>query len=374
MKLVDRYIVRQFCINFAILLLVLLLLFISVDLMVNLDEFLEAGRVRAEQMGSLILGMLYSIYDYYYPLTVLLYVFFSGLVAVAAMGFTLAGMHRSRELTALLASGVSFYRVAMPIIVVSILFNALALPAREYILPEVASKLMRSSADVKHDTMQGFAVWFAPAGDGNLLSARRFAVADQTLYNVILNKRNQTGLTQQRVEAAEATWDAQSSGWRLRDVTIRRWDLASSSGGMGTLQQRPELFYQSELSPEVLVTRQASNYLRFTSLGKLQSLKDNQALTGRRRVEIVQAIWSRFSLLVLNVLVLVMALPFFLQPRLGSLLMQSLKSAGLVMPVWGGGLTMLTVPSGMFPPVVAVWLPVVLCLPLTAILLQFVRT
>ena len=42
----DRYIIRQFLVNFVILLCVMMMLFTVVDMILNLDEFLEAGRLR----------------------------------------------------------------------------------------------------------------------------------------------------------------------------------------------------------------------------------------------------------------------------------------------------------------------------------------
>jgi lipopolysaccharide export system permease protein len=378
MKLLDRYIIRQFCVNFAILLVVLLLLFIAVDLMVNLDEFLEAGRVRADRFGGVVLGTLYSIFDYYYPLAVLLYVFFSGLVIVAAMGFTFAHLHRQRELTAMLASGVSLYRVAMPVVVVGIAFNALALPAREFIIPAVAGKLLRSSGDVKHGSMQAFPVRFA--ADGNaLLTAGRFHPDTNTLDDVIIRTRNEQKLPTQRISADAARWNDEKGGWRLENVTVERLAARGAGEAGGGVQQRGDYFYQSVLSPEVLVSRRASNYTNFMAIAKLQRLQrklaDNtRAVSADLQAQIVQALWSRFSLLVLNVLVLVMALPFFLRRSPVSMLGQAIKAAGLVLGVWGGGVVLLQTPTGVVSPVVAAWLPVVLCLPLAAILLQLIRT
>ena len=375
MKLIDRYIIRQYCINFAILLVILLLLFVLVDLIFNLDEFLEAGQVRADQWGGVVLGTAYSILDYYYPLTVLMYVFFSGMIAVAAMGFTFASLQRNRELTALLASGVSLYRVAMPVIVVGIAFNALALPAREFVLPHVAPKVMRSVKNVKHDTMESFRVWFAPAGDGNLLSAQQFDVASSVLKEPVLIKRDAEGLTRRRITAQRATWQADRGGWRLEEATVWRWDpTGQRRGRVGDRRDRPALFYASDLSPEVLISRQASKYARFMSVEKLQSLKGSAALQPGLRRQIVQAIWSRFSLLVLNVLVLVMGLPFFLRAMRGNMLHQAILASTVVFTVWGGGLVMLQMSPPGIGPVVAAWLPVVICLPLSAVLLQFVRT
>src|SRR4051812_7421296 len=124
MKILDRYIIlRNFLINFVILLVVFVLLFVLVDLVFNFDEFLKAGR----GMG-LMRGLVWVVWDYYSPMVPFLYVYFSGLLVVAAMGFTFAGLSRSGEMVAMVSSGISMYRIAAPVVVVGFLLNALALP------------------------------------------------------------------------------------------------------------------------------------------------------------------------------------------------------------------------------------------------------
>ena len=53
MNLLDRYIARQFLVNFVILLFVLLSLFVLIELVISLDDFLEAGQMlaRVEVLG-----------------------------------------------------------------------------------------------------------------------------------------------------------------------------------------------------------------------------------------------------------------------------------------------------------------------------------
>ena len=107
MNILDRYIVRAFLVNFGILLVVLMSLFVLVDLIIDFDEFLKGGQVRADRYGGVFLATMFSIVDYYGPVIVLMYVFLSGLLVVTAMGFTLSGLQRTQELTAMVASGLS---------------------------------------------------------------------------------------------------------------------------------------------------------------------------------------------------------------------------------------------------------------------------
>ena len=76
--------------NFGILLLVLMTLFIVVDLIVDVDEFIQAGRAhRDEWFGSTMFATAAAVVGYYTPMVLLIYTFFNGLIVVGAMGFTL---------------------------------------------------------------------------------------------------------------------------------------------------------------------------------------------------------------------------------------------------------------------------------------------
>lgn len=422
MKTLDRYIIRLFLINFAILFVVLMALFVVVDLIVDLDEFIQAGQfwgrqqlvaealegldadpylvtaaiadrataaeladrfaldpvlaqtlIRDTEPGGLraFVGGIVMVADFYGPVIVLLYVFFSGLLVTAAMGFTLTAMQRARELTAIVAGGVSLYRVAAPVLVVGIGLNALTLPLQEWVIPAVAAKLARSKSEVEHRTIENFEVYYANDESGNLISADEFDPLTNTLTRVTIVDRTPEGVTERLITASEATWDDDRSGWAL-SPDGKAVAAPGESVMFGPAQ--PARFIETQLSPQVLLARQANNYPRLLPLSELQAMQNNDALKPAQQASITQIIWSRFSLLVLNVLILVMGLPFFLVRVPQNALIQSMKAAGVCLGAWGGGLVTLQVSGGYLNPVAAAWLPVVVYLPVSAVLLQLVKT
>src|SRR5437870_4214969 len=117
MKTLDRYILRGFIVNYAIALLVMVGLYLVIDLFFNFDEFTkEAG-------GAL--EVIRRIVDYYSYNMLVYFAQLSGVITVVAACCTLARMHRSNELTALLASGTSLYRVAWPMVIAGLFMNGL---------------------------------------------------------------------------------------------------------------------------------------------------------------------------------------------------------------------------------------------------------
>ena len=364
--------------NFGILLLVLMLLFIVVDLIVDVDEFIQAGRAhRDEWLGSTMFATAATIVGYYTPMVLLIYTFFNGLIVVGAMGFTLVNLQRNRELTAVIASGVSLYRVAAPVLVAGVVLCGLTLPVQEFLLPPLAAKLTRSKSSLKEKSkgLESKHLYYASAGGRDLLSAGSFEIDGKTarLRDVRIVQRDPEAMTYQLVVADRAEWDDSQGAWELIDVLAE----APPSPGDGRMQGKrtrtATAAYATDLSPTVLLARRNANYANLLSIRDLEGLVRNPAVEPTRRAKVTQIIWSRFSLTVLNVLVLVMGLPFFLKRLPGNTLVSALRAAAVCIGAWGGGLILLQLPPGELP-VVAAWLPVVIYLPVAAVLLMTVRT
>ena len=295
----------------------------------------------------------------------LLFVFLSGILTLGALGFTFFAMVRARELTAILASGVSMYRVAAPVIVAGIAINALALPIQELLVPPLAPKLARGPSDVRYDTVDSFSVYLAADQTNHiLLSAGDFDAGQKEMRNVTILERDEHGVATRRVTARKARWNEPQGGWDLVEeggwgISLKQADLEQPADAA------PEhlKFYKTELSPTVILSRQAAIYSRLLPVTKLQEMQNNAAIDVRQRARVTQIIWGRFTMLLVNALVLVMALRFFLLRSPGNLLWESLKACVLCLGAWGGSLVALQMPNAFLNPVAAAWLPVLVLLP-----------
>lgn len=426
MKILDRYIFRQFIVNFVILYVVLMTLFLTVDLIASLDEFLEAGKRwalnqtvarQADVMGlpaetvyqlmkndadalqvaqrlnipepqaqELITastpgftlryyGVARAVVDYYGPIITLIYAFFSGLIVVAAMGFTLTGLGRHRELTAMVSSGISLYRVAMPILITGIALNVLALPVQEFVIPHLAGKLSRKKSQIKKQQVDQFAFQYAPDGNGALISAARFDPEHEQLADMRVVIRDENGLQQQRITASQALWDEDRKGWQL----INGYAITPRAIGVSALEVLDSRgievdFFPTDLAPTLIKTRRNADYVRLLPVTELQKMQNNKAVPPSLRDTVTRTKWARVSLLIVNVLILVMGLPYFLLRAPGNMLLQSVKAAGLCIGVWAAGMTLPEMATAYVNPVAAAWMPVVVYLPVAAYILHKVKT
>ncbi len=150
MKILDRYILVNFLLSYLIMAFVLIGLYVLVDLTLNSDEFTEHDQKATRTLGDIV--------DYYGHQAFVYFDQLAGIITLASAGVTLTTMNRRNEMTAVLASGVSLYRIIWPVLVLGLVFNALALLDKELIIPRIADKLVRSHDEVTHT--KEFGIWY----------------------------------------------------------------------------------------------------------------------------------------------------------------------------------------------------------------------
>ncbi|MCG3179562.1 MAG: hypothetical protein BIFFINMI_01900 [Phycisphaerae bacterium] len=155
MKTLDRYVVTNFLISYLIMAFVMIGLYVLVDLTLNSDEFTEHDESAMSVLGDI--GTYYGnqVFVYFKEL--------GGIITLMSAIVTLTMMNRRNEMTAILASGVSLYRVIWPVLILGLAFNGLAILDQELIIPRIADKLVRSHDEINQ--MKAFQVWDFPLQD-----------------------------------------------------------------------------------------------------------------------------------------------------------------------------------------------------------------
>lgn len=381
MLILDRYIIWRFLANFAILFAMLFVFAITIDLILQLDEFVNAvRRIAGDDSGMMgtTLQFLQLVGDFYGPRVFQFYAYLMGMVCIGAMAFTLAQMNKNRELVAVMASGMSLHRLAMPFLLVATLLNGVQLLNQELILPQLAPKLIRKHNDVGRQSINAFAVNFTRDSAGTLFHAARFDPADKSLSRVTLHERNAQGQTIRRIEADEAHWDAARGGWRLvNGRAIEPQRLPEDGVGTGTVASAtligtPVDFYPTTLTPEVLTMRQYRQYVSMLGLRQIEQMLRTPGMTDVP--ELARHKFSRFASILINLMVLYIALPFFLLREPANLVRQSLLCAAVVIPILLGSLIGMTMDIGGIGPAVGVFLPPIVLVPVVLARFTSIRT
>ena len=263
MKTLDRYIIRSFLRSVGLWFFVLIALRIVADVFISMDEFTEGDT-----------GFYQVIVDIfsYYSFQVLLYIKeMGGLAIVAAAAFTLARMNHTNELTAMLASGVSLYRVIWPIVLGSMLLGGLIIIDQEILIPNVASKLIRERDDVRG--LDKIDIKILIDGTGAAWNAPSFipTVGSERMINPLLLVRDANKKLLAPIvgtQAMPAELDGRV-GWRIDNAKLTR----VSSPDKPWLQIPTTEFLNSSLTPDELIA-QATQDLT----GEIVAVKNLQVL------------------------------------------------------------------------------------------------
>ena len=295
MKILDRYIAKNFMIGYIIAFCVLIGLRIIIELFVNLDEFAE----RAD-LGVWVVAR--HVVTYYALRTTLYFRDISGVITVVAAAFSLGRMVRANELVAIMASGVSAKRIVGPILVLAILFTGLAVIDQEIVIPSISDKLVRDEDEFAGEE-ESYDVWFLTDAKGSLISSRRYVVDTQTFEQptIITRQRdpNRTGVWQVtgRIAADFARYNEQTGNWDL--------DRGLFVGTEATRPKPIATYAGSDLLPKDIPVRQMSGFNALLSSRQLSALaaqktkiKDVAQLTSQKHFRITDPLINLTMLMV----------------------------------------------------------------------------
>jgi lipopolysaccharide export system permease protein len=365
MRILDRYIAKNFLIGYAIAFFVLIGMRIIIDLFVNLDEFTE----RSRDIGAV--GVLINIASFYGLNSLLFFRDFAGMITVVAAAFSFGKMVRANELVAIMASGVSLKRTIGPVIVLAVLLTGVLVIDQELIIPPLADKLTRSQQDIPGQ--ESYKVRFISDANHSLIFSKRFDANSSTLFNptILLRRPNaKAGVWDvlSRIDANEAVYNSTTGRWDLHNGLLTKRDPTKPP-------QRIE-FYESDITAKQIPIRTQSEYMSLLSLQQLTSLagqkiRDMAQLYSQRHFRITEPI--------INFLMLLVSLPLLVcrdpkSMKSAVLLSFTITSACFVITF---ACRMLATEQVIFDKVMPefwAWLPVFIFTPIALIVLDSTKT
>ncbi len=293
MKLLDKYIAKNFLVGYGIAFAVLIGLRVLIDLFVNIDEFTEHTGIGFFEVAGNIISF-YAIHSLLY------FRDFSGMITVVAAAFSLGKLVRGGELIAVMASGVSLKRIIVPIVVLALILTAFLVIDQEFIIPPLAPKLVRS-----HDVLPGeetYDVEFISDNNGTLICAQEFDVKSATLVYPTILTRSKIPNTLRwtvtgRISAEKAVYNEQT----------KRWDLINGQYTEKAVAKAPEAIehFDTDLTPPDIPIRHRARYktlLNSAQLSKLAAagtkVKDVAQLYSQKHFRITDPIINLVMLLV----------------------------------------------------------------------------
>lgn len=358
----DRYIMRHFVVNYLIAIASMIGLYVVLDLFFNLDEFVESGRGALRVVGNILSYYGYNMFLYFAQI--------SGVITLFAGACTLARMQKANELVGIMAAGTSLHRVAVPVVLAGLAANLLWMVDQEVIIPRFAPKLARAHEDVEGDRARD--LYFISDRDNALLTAWDFRPRLRQIRQLVVLRRDTSGSFTECITADRAVWDERAHHWRLeRGVVHRRASATGELGSSDQSERAPIEVYESDLTPDELVLRQATMWHDLLSLRQLRQLAERNYVDPE---EVSRIRHARFALPFMNLLLLLLGIPFFLTREPSGVLVQSAKclfNAGLCFTVTF--VSHNVVQSEAFPALTA-WFPLMVFGPVAIIYLDGLKT
>jgi lipopolysaccharide export system permease protein len=143
MRIIDRYLLRQFLSNFTICFLSLTGLYIVFDAFTNMEEFVRC----ADREG----GLLWLLGTYYLYHSVAFFDRTAPLLTLVAAMFTITWIQRHNEMVALMSAGISRVRVAAPVLWATVVITLFSALNRELVIPRISDELARRPQDLVGD-------------------------------------------------------------------------------------------------------------------------------------------------------------------------------------------------------------------------------
>lgn len=375
MRIIDRYILGSFFRDYAISLAVLIGLYITLDMVVNVDEL-----TNQQAPGGNVLATILGVLDYYAHQAFLIFTQLSGVIPVVAAAFTLARLARNNEQTAVLAAGVPLVRLAAPIILAAAVLNLVLLPInQELIVPSIVSKLNRERSQLAREHVRGFPVKLLDE-QGRLVSASRFvpAHADKppTMEGLDVIETDPDFRPQSLTSADRATWSEQRGEWLLEN--------GRRTTGLAPGQQRstpqPVEVYRSNLTPREVLLLRSGKLVELLSTAEINRLLERPQVYGS--ADLLRVKHARLAQLIMNVILVLLAIGSILTREPGQLRERVLLCFALV----GAAMAAIFVSqhlAGRPPagsqyadawPAIFAWVPIFLFFPLAVVMVDRVKS
>lgn len=305
-RILDAYVVREFLFIFTLVLssfVMLVLVFTIFDLLSDILRNHIAWSTVGAYLLNLTPMMLYEIT----PLAVLI-----------AVLVTFGVLNRNSEIVAMKATGISLYRLVIPVIAIAAMLAAALFLFGEYYLPRANQRQEalrniikgRPAQTVLHPEQKW--IFGEPrAGEPGRIFYYQFFDSDRNEFaNLSLFEFNpSTFALTRRIFAGRASWDATARMWRFRDGWQR--DFAGSNIVEGSYHEFQQTSF-SEIHEEPSYFNKKEEQSQEMNFGQLSHYIDGLRQSGFDTMRLRVALWHKLAYPFIAVVMAVLAIPFAL--------------------------------------------------------------
>lgn len=216
MSILDRYILRQFIATFFFALLALCVIFLVVNLMEQLDTFLDKN-APAVVIATYYLNFLPEIIKLLAPISMLL-----------ASLFTIGKLANNNEITAMKSGGMSMYRLMFPLIFIAVMSSCAQYYFNGWIVPKSNQKKAEIERKYLSKAAASTSIYNLYFRDASLRNVVMQFYDNKEMNGSKISVENYSSEIQprltKRIDAETFRWDTVRSSWVIKSGLIHTFD------------------------------------------------------------------------------------------------------------------------------------------------------
>lgn len=307
MKIIDKYLIKQFLSTIFFGLLAFTLIFVVIDMMENLDDFIDQD-VPAD-----------VVFHYYFVFMPEIIKLITPVAVLFAALFTAGKSASLSELTAIKASGVSMWRFMSPFIITTVFICIFSIIFVGYLVP-MANQTKRN-IEMTHLNrgyeFSGSNLFFQDS-ETRIVSISFFDISRSQANRISIQEFEKNNITSMamRLDAVRLVHDSLTNNWIAYNGVKRTFNNEMEKA----VYFDEDTIKYLNFSPRELESKQQKP--EEMNITELKKLIDNQKRAGSNPIGALIEYYSRFSFPVASIVVVLFGLPISANKRKGGLALQ----------------------------------------------------
>jgi lipopolysaccharide export system permease protein len=360
MKILNRYLIKNFIFPFSYCLFLFIFLYVIADIFSNLEDILR-NRVPIPMLLQYYTASMPAIFVQTLPIASLL-----------AIVYMLSVFNRNNELTAAKACGISIKQLLLPIFMLSMILGLLNFIMNETAVPNGMVKAERIKSeyiksvygdDKKPSLIKNLTFY---GKKNQLVYAQEFNTGEGSLTGVIIIERDSARRLRRKILAAKALWEA--GNWTFYDCVIYRFDSAGRTSG-NPLVFEEKIVGLAETPAQLQRYEFQSGYMNYRELkNHIDRLSgSNSKILNSMKTDL----YFKTALPFVSIIIMLLGIPFALSTKRGGAMAGIGTSIFIGLLYYGSIYIVLAIgKGGLLPPLVAAHLPNALFLFIAFMLLK----
>jgi len=307
-KIVDKYLVRQFVQSIFFGIMTFTLIFIVIDMMENLDDFIDQNVAK---------DIIFQYYVYFVPEIIRL---ITPIAILLACLFTVGKLNNYNELTALKSSGMSLFRFMTPFLLVGFVLSLITIYFTAYVVPySNKQKVYIEQFYMKKNLVYAGTNLFFQDSQDKIINISYFDEYSKSASRtgILFLDKSDINHVSKKIDCEQLKWDTLKNEWIAVKVIERKFisDSKDEVTGYDTLR----INYLNFKPEDVLLKQKRVEEL---NIAELMQVINDQKRSGNDVTRLLIDLHSIFSFSFANFIVVLFGVPLSVDRRKGGMAFQ----------------------------------------------------